>query len=497
MRVAEQVQRLRDLALDPATAEGDREKVVAALDEIDRLVRANPLQAFEWHSPAQEQFLKARTKIVAAFAGNQFGKSTSLVVRSLCEVCDVGVLPEWLRPVKQFDPPTYGWIVCPSNDKIYDAILPTFKDWCPKSQLRGGSIDKAYDKQHRQLNFANGSWIAFKTYEMDDDKFGGTRLHFVGYDEPPPRSIRDECMTRTLRYGGYEMFAMTPLNTNTGWIRRDIYKQREAPHITVVKGSMHDNIALNDEQRHYVLGSYANDLWRRAREFGDFIDVGGLIYEGFEGIVIPKPSLQTVRSLDPVVGIDPGIRNAGLVFGGFDTDDVLGFFEDDVLQDSTVDDYAVRIDDGLQRWGISRRDVTFIIDPAARQRDKTNAETVESALARLGVFCVHGQNDVPAGVQQIRTRIQHKRIWVSETCLHLREEADEYAAEDRADGEFKPIKQNDHALDAARYVAMYRPFDYFEETQAPKQQLGWQPGKALSAREIRLPAASPPLGSMS
>jgi hypothetical protein len=64
----------------------------------------------------------------------------------------------------------------------------------------------------------------------------------------------------------------------------------------------------------------------------------------------------------------------------------------------------------------------------------------------------------------------------SPECRGLRDEADEYAAEDRPDGEFKPIKQNDHRLDALRYLAMYRPFDHMLEIDAPSRTLGWVDG---------------------
>ena len=97
-------------------------------------------------------------------------------------------------------------------------------------------------------------------------------MHVVGYDEPPPRKHREEAMTRLLRYGGYEMFAMTPLETNTGWVRRVIYKNRGAPEITVLKWSMHDNKRLDQNAKEFILASYANDIMRRAREFGDFVD---------------------------------------------------------------------------------------------------------------------------------------------------------------------------------------------------------------------------------
>lgn len=468
--------------------------------------RENPLEFFVPHSVPQGEFLAAGTKVVAAFAGNRFGKTTSLVVRSLVECVDRGVLPGRLARFKRYEW-AHGWIVCPTTDKIYDSLIPAFRKWVPGGQLVGGGWARAWSKERRQLSFANGSQISFKTYEQDASTLGGAALHFVGYDEPPPREHREECLTRLLDHGGYEMFAMTPLKTNTGWVRRDIFKKREAAHITVIRASMHDNPLLDEETKQLALASYANDAWRAAREFGDFVDVGGLIYSDFERVVVDPPDPRVVRSWDPVVAIDPGIRNAAVLWGGFDGDNVCTVFDEALLQDKAVDEYAVRIWLGNARWGLGdegerrlaleflrsayeddpdardglcrRVDVPrngeeplYVIDPAARSRGQVNAESVKSELGRFGIHCVDGQNQVEAGINQVRVRIAHRRLLVSRECVGLRDEADEYAAEDRPDGEFKPIKEHDHRLDALRYMCMARPWDPIVEDEAPVRLLG-------------------------
>lgn len=500
--ISEQVAWLKqEIARRPRLA--DLPEVREGLAQLEALLEDNPLWAFEPNCDQQEQFFVADTRVVCAFCGNQAGKTVSLVVRLLRECVDADALPDLLRDSKKFSPPVFAWVLCPTEEKIYDSLLPTFQEWAPKSQWRGGVFAKAWNGNRLQLTFKNGSTISFKTYKQHESTLGGARLHVVGYDEPPPRKHREEAMTRLLRYGGYEMFAMTPLETNTGWVRRDIYKNRESPDITVLKWSMHDNKRLDQAAKEFILASYANDIMRRAREFGDFVDAGGLIYPDFETTVIamrgerPPWDTRFVQGLDVCVAIDPGIRNAGFIFGGFDRDDVLYVFDELLLQDATPDDYVQAIDQRLARWGIRRSSVEFIIDPAARSRAQVNAETVETALARLDVYCTHGQNDVQAGVQQIRSRIQHQRMWVSAECRGLRDEADEWAMEERDDGEFKPVKTNDHRLDALRYLAMHRPYDPVAEAQAPQRQLGWTPGQALPASRIHVPAQSPPLGVMS
>lgn len=516
--VAEQVAWWREqIRADPKLAQD--QEVLAMLAELDSLLERNPLQAFAPH-PCQQcgtyagpgcsehrtpqfDFLRARTRIVAAFAGNRMGKSTGLTVRALVECVDRECLPDSLQQFKRWDSDTaprgtFGRIVNPSGRLLESVILPSFKQWVPRDQLVGGSWEKAYKGQPEyKLSFVNGSFIEFMTYEMDEDKFGGAARHFIGYDEPPPKGIRRECKFRLPDYDGYEMFACTPLKANTAWMRRDIWRKREHPDITVIKGSIHDNPHLSKAAVKAALEE-GDGADRLAREFGDFVEMGGLIYPDFERWVVDRPAAEFVRGLDHVVTIDPGVRNAAILFSGFDRDNVLVAFDEALLKDQTPVEYAKCIRSTLARWGIREDRVTFVIDPAARQRSQVNAETVESALAREGIFCVHGQNDVEAGIIQLRIRGSHKRIVVSRECRLLRDEADEYAAEDREDGVFKPIKTDRmHLLDTLRYTAMHQPYEPVVEETAGEQRLGWEPGHALPARLLKLPEASPPLGSMS
>jgi hypothetical protein len=69
-------------------------------------------------------------------------------------------------------------------------------------------------------------------------------------------------MWRLGDHGGYEMFAMTPLDTNTGYVRREIYKKRESPDITVVSGTVHDNPTLDKETIERAWGDMS-DIYRR------------------------------------------------------------------------------------------------------------------------------------------------------------------------------------------------------------------------------------------
>lgn len=506
----------------------DRAEAEKLLAELDKRIEDNPLYKLRADNEAQVEFWAAQTRIIAAFAGNRFGKTTALLVRTLIECLDEEWVPEWLLPFKRWVPGenseypgVKARIVCPSFQVLETVLLPELRLWCPPKSLKGGSFGKAYHKQLGMLQFANGSWIEFKTYVQDPSMFAGSSLHLCGYDEPPPWEIRRECKVRLAQYDGFEMFAMTPLTTNTTWVRREIWKNRESPDITVVRGSIHDNPTLSKAGVESALEAQP-DIWRRAVEFGDFIDVGGLAYPDFEKCVVDTPypksnggrpggwskwytaqdnswsgndSIANRDTWDIVVSIDPGIRNAAIVWVGFDKDNVAYVFDEVLLQSLTPVEYAEAIKRINRKWGV--RECVYVIDPAARQRAQVNSDTVQSELIRQGIPTINGQNNFETGYFQVRQRTEAARLRVNPECRGLRSEADDYALEAREDGMIKPLKGNDHRLDALRYALMTRAWNPVAEVKDPQQQLGWEVGTydpVWEAEMMEQNAQSGPLG---
>jgi hypothetical protein len=469
------------------------------LAELEQIRKDNPLFFFEAHGDAQRTFLEARTRIVAAFAGNRFGKTTALIVKALAQALDDVDLPEHVRPYRQVPTPNHGWILCPSEAKIDDSLMPALKKWCPARALKGGNIGKAYNGDKMTLSFANGSTIGFKTYKQDAGTLGGADLDWVGYDEPPPKGHRNECIIRMAR-GVREWYAMTPIRVNVAWILREIWQKRADPDITVVRGQIHDNPTLSARDVQFILSTYT-DTERQSRESGDFMSLSGLVYPNFETAIVPDQPRTFVHSLEHIVGIDPGIRNAAFVFGGFDQHGVDWVWDVHLIQDGTPSDYAEGIDAVLRRWGLRREQVLFVIDPAARQRSQATGDTVQSELARVGIFTINGNRDREAGQQQIRDRLKWGRIKVFQSCVGLRDEAEEFAyaladegkVEDQGPADDSPF----HRLATLRYQVMTRPwFPHMEETAADRN-LGWVPGTALRPDQLRIASAVAPMGPLS
>ena len=83
----------------------------------------------------------------------------------------------------------------------------------------------------------------------------------------------------------------------------------------------------------------------------------------------------------------------------------------------------------------------------------------------------------------------------------LREEADEYAAKEPAEGKddshLEPVEVNAHRLAALRYAVMERFWDPVMEDQAPDRVLGWRPGEDIPPVDrLTVPREASPMGSM-
>jgi hypothetical protein len=164
-----------------------------------------------------------------------------------------------------------------------------------------------------------------------------------------------------------------------------------------------------------------------------------------------------------------------VVWCGFDKNNDMLVFDELYPESMTVPEISRAIQERNAFWKIKRP--LYVIDPSFRNRSLSNAESVEGAFMREGIFPVPGQNDRIAGVLQMRARVEAKSLMVSQHCKHWLKEADRWVvSDDEVSGEGKPSRAKgaggsfatmgpDHLMDPTRYVCMERL--YF---QRPKEK---------------------------
>jgi phage terminase large subunit-like protein len=495
---------VRGLLADPAVSEEEKRVAREVLDELGVLFEQNPLQRFHPH-PKQREFLGLGRVPVKMFAGgNRAGKTTVGIVDDLIQCVDADCLPGWLRSFKVWEPPFACRVVAPSFRILETVVLEKLREWVPRGQLLGGSWEKAFDKQLVKVRFANGSWIDFLTYEQDVDKFSGAALDRVHFDEEPPgekgRQIFNESRMRLIDRAGQALFTMTPVLGLT-WTHDQIYEQRHEPNIGFVQADMEDNPHLDEVARHEVLAGLTDEE-RQARKEGRFVHFQGLVYSEFRdsGHVVGRPSPARVQGQSVLVGIDPGIRWTGVVWVAFDNDNSALAFHSEVYESLTVPQIAQAIKKVNRAWGLEKP--RYTIDPSSRNRNAVNAENVEGAFMREGIFCTAAQNAVEAGVFEVKRRLQGGALVVSEDCSRLLWEIGRYRVAPSPPGgrpdqdRFEVVKQDDHCLDALRYALMERPWHVARTAVQERRRPGWIPNHAPAYRDP-VSVSDAPMGSFS
>lgn len=490
-------------------------RIELELFELERAVEENPLNAVRLE-PKQERYVACTRFYKLLSAGNGFGKTFTGTVDDLIQLCDRSVLPARLARFKRWEPPFHMRIVVPKFGLAESVALEKFRELTPKDQLQGGSFDKAYDKVNRKLRFKNGSWVVFNTSDQDVNAHAGVELHRVRFDEEPEGELGYRIYNENLMRLRKAMpdaqvcFTFTPQN-GLGWTYELFWEERgeevepnvfENDRMLIVVASMLDNPHIDAvtllEMADLPPEEYA------ARVEGKFVSFHGRVLQVDEEHKVDVPDRKHVRSLETWVGIDPGIARGGVVWVGFDRDNVALVYDELYPKDLTVPEIAARIKEKNAEWGVTPR--AYVIDPSARNRSLTNAESVESLFLREGIPTLHGQNDRRAGVMQMRARLGQRGILISRGCVDLLKETERWVvAEDEKVAEDKPstggdsfkTKGPDHLCDPLRYVCMerlwYRAPDSEKKLWHPSMG-GAPPASWYRHVESR---SGPPMGSMS
>lgn len=86
--------------------------------------------------------------------------------------------------------------------------------------------------------------------------------------------------------------------------------------------------------------------------------------------------------------------------------------------------------------------------------DPAEPDRIEE-LRRLGLNCREVNKDIPKGIDAVRELFKQNRLHIHSSCKNLIWELETYAYPDKRDlhnEEERPIKENDHAVDALRYA---------------------------------------------
>ncbi len=210
-----------------------------------------------------------------------------------------------------------------------------------------------------------------------------------------------------------------------------------------------DNPHLDPEYLAALEAEYTG-LWRRRFILGDWVMAEGAIYDMWDEDrhIVPSDEVPPMDRL-LAVGIDYGTRNPfAAVLVGLAQDKLWTI--DQWRYDSAVGRgqmTSVQYSAAVRAW-LGERQAEFIyVDPSAADfRQQLYNDGVTNVVA--------GDNAVVPGIRTISGLLSAGKLLVADRCTGIIDTAPGYAWDDKAAmmGEDKPIKVNDHDLDAWRYA---------------------------------------------
>jgi phage terminase large subunit-like protein len=463
-------------------------QVAAALARVRQQLRENPLHGVDLtRYPKQTAYLENRSLIKGFIGGNGTGKSTIGCIDDVIQIVDRDAVPSHLRQFKRWDPPVGIRVAAPDEGVLESTVLPKFREYLPKSQLVGGNFDKSYRGNSRRLTLKNGSWVLFNTFKQDRDSWAGVELRRTRFDEEPPGEhgfgLYTESMARLRKFtpDAQICFTMTPLLGLT-WVA-DEFERDDAWHVTA--GIM-DNPFLPDREAVIRSLQHLSEAEKRAVIQGEFVHFAGAVVNLDQRHIVPAITPDFLRDKTVYVGLDHGIRRAGVVWVAFDRANEMLVFDEFYPENLTVPAIAKAVKERNARWEIKKP--IYIGDPSGRNREMVSGASVEDAYLKEGIAMIRGNNDRRAGVLQLRARLEAQALLICENCEKLRWEAkrwlvatDEVIAEGKAkvkgaEGSFATVGP-DHLWDPTRYIAQERL--WYQPPQSRRSE-HWSPASGTT-----------------
>jgi phage terminase large subunit-like protein len=442
------------------------ERAVEIARELERRKSTNRLLDYKPYD-YQIKFHNSNATQRLLMAGNRVGKSLSGAMEMAIHL--TGKYPEWWEG-RKFGRPIRAWAGGVSNETTRDVCQKELVGQPDDPSARGtGSVPlDDIGETVRKAGVPNamnslvvrhitGGWsrLGFKAYEMGKEKWMGEQVDVIWLDEEPPASIYSQALTRTADKGGSVYMTFTPEQGMTQIIAQfinDIKKGQE-----LIQAGWDDAPHMTMEVRDQILQALPPHE-RKMREKGIPQLGSGLVFPIVEEEILCDP-IEIPTHWPRLCGIDFGWDHpTACVWIAWDRDvDTVYVYDSYSMRQETVPVHASAIN-ARGKW------IPVIWPQDGRQADKGSGKNLTEQYKKESVNMCHdwftnppqqgmkdgtGGNSVEAGIMEMLTRMQTKRLKIFKNQSKMLEELRMYH---RKDGKIVPI--NDDLISAMRYCIM-------------------------------------------
>ncbi len=406
----------------------------------------------------QIAFHKCLKKNRWVFGGNRSGKTE-------CGAVETVLLARGIHPYRK-NKPISCWVVSLSRqvqrDVAQEKILHYLRrDWIESIVMSSGRADSAesgiIDFILVRNVFGSLSKIGFKSCDQGREKFQGSSLDFVWFDEEPPFDIYQECRMRVLDRQGEIFGTMTPLKGLT-WVYNEIYlNTSHDENIWYIEMEWADNPYLDKKEIEMMTKSMSQEELE-SRRYGKFMLCGGLVYSEFDVNVNVIEPFDVPKEWQDTISIDPGLNNPlSAHWYAKDFDGNVYVIAEHFAKGKDVEYHANQIKEISKRlnWHYYNGKLQALIDSASLQRTLASEKSVAELFNENGILVNPKVNkDMFSGINRVKRYLKDgegkSHLFIFKNCINLIEEFKSYWW-----GEYDlPIKKDDHCLDELRYYLM-------------------------------------------
>ncbi len=411
----------------------------------------------------QIAFHKCKKRNRWVFGGNRSGKTE-------CGAVEAVWMARGIHPYRKNRPDVFGWVVSltaqvqrdVAQKKILHYLRP---DWIADIVMQSGKKDApergVVDQIAVKNVFGGISVIGFRSCDQGREKFQGSSLDFVWFDEEPPEDIYTECLMRVVDKCGEIFGTMTPLKGLT-FVYRDIYlNQKHNPEVWYEFMEWADNPFLSKKEI-ALLENTMDETILQARRYGKFCTREGLVYPEFDESVHVIEPFDVPKEWQDTLSIDPGLHNPlSAHWYAVDYDGNVYVVAEHYRAGEDVDFHARALHEISERLGWKRDGkgrISVLIDSAAGQRTLSSAKSVSELFYERDILVNPRVNkDVFGGIARVKSYLNRKNglpnLYIFSCCTNMIREFKGYFW---GSGE-SPEKKDDHAMDELRYYLMTRP----------------------------------------
>ena len=431
----------------------------------------------------QEKFHNTDEPQRLLMAGNRVGKSMCGAMEMAYHL--TGKYPKWWKG-RKFVNPIRAWVGGVSNETTRDVCQKELLGQPDDPAARGtGSIPaELIGETVRKPGVPNAvnslvvkhvtggnSRIAFKAYEMGKEKWMGEAVDVVWLDEEPPSAIYSQALTRTADRGGIVFMTFTPENGMTETVAQFVNNLKQGQ--ALIQAGWDDAPHMTKDVREQILAALPPHE-RKMREQGIPQLGSGLVFPIAEEDIVIDP-IEIPTYWPRLCGLDFGWNHpTAAVWIAWDRDSDIAYVYDSYsMRQEAVPIHASAIK--------SRGNWIPVIWPMdGRQADKGSGKSLTEQYRTEGLNMTRehftnppsqGQKDgtggvsVEAGIMEIYTRMQTKRLQIFRNQSKLLEELRMYH---RKDGKIVPV--HDDVISAMRYCVMSLRKARIKNYQAPYEQ---------------------------